>query len=265
MTGFDQILEAGIKAGAAPGASAVVLHREGVIWEGAAGERELGSGRGMTTDTVGAIHSMTKAITGAAAMQLVEQGQLSLDAPASEVIPWLGKVQVLEGFGDDGEPATRPPRRPITLRHLLTHTSGFVYEIWNGNDLRWRETTGAPSLFTVKNAGLEVPLAFDPGTRWEYGIGIDWAGKMVETVSGLSLGRFFEDRLTGPLGMSSTAFSHTASMRDRVAGVHRRQLDGSLVAAKTAEPREPEYQMGGGGLHSTMPDYGRFIRMLLNE
>jgi len=175
---LDDILEAGVAAGAAPGAVAIVVDRDGVRWEGAAGVRAAGSETPMTTDTVGAIFSMTKAITGAAAMQLVEQGKLDLDAPAGNIIPWLNEVQVLDGFDDSGEPVLRAPASPVTLRHLLTHTSGFTYELWNANEARWKEKTGALSLFTLENAALQTPLAFDPGTHWEYGTGIDWAGKM---------------------------------------------------------------------------------------
>ena len=262
---LDQILASGISAGDMAGASATVVNRSGVMWAGAAGERVLGSGTQMTTDTVGAIHSMTKAVTGAAAMQLVEQGRLSLDTPAGEVIPWLHEVEVLTGFDESDQPLTRPPKRPVTLRHLLTHTSGFVYEIWNADDKKWREATGVPSLFSAKNVALQVPLAFDPGTAWEYGIGIDWVGKMVEAVSGLSLGDYFETHLTGPLGMTDTAFSPTPAMLERSAALHVREPNGDLLAVDRPRAQNPEYHMGGGGLQSTMVDYGRFIRMILNE
>lgn len=264
-TKLDDILEAGTSAGGAPGAVAIVVNRDGILWEGAAGERAIGSGSPMTTDTVGAIFSMTKAITGAAAMQLVEQGRLDLDAPAGEIIPWLNEVQVLDGFGDNGEPVLRAPKSPVTLRNLLTHTSGFTYELWNANEARWKEKTGALSLFTLENAALQTPLAFDPGTQWEYGTGIDWAGKMVEAVSGMTLGEYFSEHLTGPLGMTDTAFAHTPSMLERASAVHARLPDGSLQTMELPPPENPEFEMGGGGLHGTMNDYGKFIRMILND
>ena len=262
---LDNVLAEGTKAGAAPGAVAIVVNRDEVLWEGAAGERAAGSGTKMTTDTVGAIFSMTKAITGAAAMQLVEQGKIDLDAPAGDIIPWLHEVQVLDGFDDVGKPVLRAPKSPVTLRNLLTHTSGFTYELWNANEARWKEATGALSLFTLENKSLQTPLAFDPGTRWEYGIGIDWAGKMVEAVSGMTLGEYFAKNITGPLGMSDTAFSHTPSMLERAASVHARQPDGSLQTMDLPPPENPEFEMGGGGLHGTMSDYGKFIRMILND
>ncbi|MEO0436674.1 MAG: serine hydrolase domain-containing protein [Pseudomonadota bacterium] len=262
---LEEILNAGVEAGAAPGVVATIVDREGVRWEGAAGERAAGSGSAMTTDTVGAIFSMTKAVTGVAAMQLVEQGRMSLDAPASAVIPWFGETQVLEGFDANGDPITRPPASPITLRKLLTHTSGFTYELFNTNDIAWRQKTATPSMFTAENKALRVPLAFDPGTRWEYGIGIDWVGKMIEAISGQTLGEYFAANITGPLAMADTAFEPNESMLARAATIHARGPDGSLTPLELAPPENPEFQMGGGGLHGTMGDYGRFIRMFLND
>jgi len=262
---LDQILAEGVARGAAPGAVAIVVNRDGVIAHGAAGERAAGSGLEMTTDTVGAIFSMTKAITGAAAMQLVEHGRLHLDAPAGEVCPELGEVTVLDGFDSDGQPVTRPPTSPVTLRNLLTHTSGFVYTIWNENAARWHEVTGVPDVLSLEKAALREPLAFDPGTRWEYGIGIDWAGQMIEAASGQTLGEYFAEHLTGPLGMSDTAFTHSPSMLERASAIHGRGPDGSLTPLDLPAPEKTEFEMGGGGLHGTMSDYGRFIRMILND
>ena len=262
---LDAILQAGVERGAAPGASAIVVDRDGVRWQGAAGERVLGSGVEMTRDSVGAIFSMTKAITGAAAMQLVEQGKIDLDAPASDVLPSIGENQVLEGFDDNGQPITRPPATPVTLRHLLTHTSGFVYDIWNADAARWYEVTGTPTVLSLEKSSLTIPLMFDPGTKWEYGIGIDLAGLMVEEVSGMTLGEYFAEHLTGPLGMTDTAFAHSPSMLERACGVHGRGPDGSLAPMDLPPPENPEFEMGGGGLHGTMADYGRFMRMILND
>jgi len=256
---LDDLLAAGVERGAVPGVVAVVVDRDGTVYEGAAGARQLGSGVAMTVDTVGAIFSMTKAVTGAAAMQLVEQGR-----PASDICEELGEVTVLDSFDDDGQPVTRAPATPPTLRQLLTHTSGFVYDIWNADLARWHETTGVPNILTLEKASLMAPLAFDPGTRWQYGIGIDWAGQMVERVSGLTLGEYFAENLTGPLGMTDTAFAHTPSMLERASAVHARLPDGSLTPMELPPPENPEFEMGGGGLQATMGDYGRFIQMMLN-
>ena len=262
---LDHVLQTGIDRGAAPGVTAIVVDRDGVRYEGAVGERAIGSGVAMTTDTVGAIFSMTKALTGAAAMQLVEQGTLSLDAPASNVCPPLGRLQVLEGFDPKGQPVMRKPKGIITLRNLLTHTSGLVYDIWNADVDRWYEATGTPPLSEMKKESLNAALAFDSGTQWEYGIGIDWVGLMIEAASGLTLGDCFAARLTGPLGMIDTAFVHTPTMLERAATIHARLPGGSLAPIEVPGPENPEFESGGGAIHGTMTDYGRFLRMILND
>ena len=165
--------------------------RDGPLYQGAFGTRALPDGAAMTPDTVFWIASMTKAITSTAAMQLVEQGKLALDGPIAEVLPELAAPRVLEGFDAAGEPRLRPARRPITLRHLITHTAGFVYDIWNPQMGRYMEQNGIPGIITCQNAALALPLIFDPGERWDYGINIDWVGKAVERVSGQRLGDYF--------------------------------------------------------------------------
>ena len=263
---IDGVLSGAVSGGAVPGVVAGVTNADAELYLGGFGERVLGAGDEMTPDTVGWIASMTKAITGAAAMQLVEQGRLDLDAPASEVVPQLADATVLEGFDDDGKPRTRPPRRAITLRHLLTHTSGFSYEIWSDAIARYQEATGTPGIITCEDAALTTPLLFDPGDRWDYGINIDWAGKMVETVSGRTLGQYLREHFFEPLGMNDTAFRITDSMRARLAKIHQRGDDGSLEPQMELEiPQDPEFEMGGGGLYGTVGDYLRFIRMILNR
>lgn len=251
--------------GDVPGVVAAVTDRDGIIYEGGFGDRALGGAAAMTPDTVVWIASMTKAVTGAAAMQLVEQGKLDLDAPAGNVVSHLGEVEVLEGFDDNGQPKLRAPKRPVTLRHLLTHTAGYAYEIWDGSIVKYQEAKGLPGVTTCKNAALLTPLLFDPGERWEYGINIDWAGKMVETVSGQKLSDYMQANIFAPLGMTSTAFKITPDMRSRLAKIHQRGDDDSFEALDLELPQEPEFEMGGGGLYSTVGDYARFIRMILNK
>jgi methyl acetate hydrolase len=262
MPMIDKCLEVAAEAGRIPGVVAAVGNANGLLYEGAFGERSLDGGVPMTTDTVVWIASMTKAITGAVVMQEVERGRLSLDAPASDVCPYLGEVQVLEGFTGDGSPKLRPPKRPVTLRHLLTHTAGFSYEIWNADYVTYIERTGTPSIFGCVNKGLEMPLVFDPGDRWEYGINIDWAGKMVEAVTGQDLDTVMRTNLFEPLGMDSTGFKISPSQRERIAEVHLRGPDG-FDHLGFEMPQEPEFWMGGGGLYSTVGDYLRFTRMIL--
>ncbi len=263
---IDDLLAQAVKAGDVPGVVAMATTAEGPVYEGAFGRRVLDQDAPMTPDTVGWIASMTKAVTGAGAMQLVEQGRLDLDAPAFRVLPELAEVQVLTGFDDQGQPELRAPRRPITLRHLLTHTAGFGYEIWNPPIQRYQAAKGLPGVTTCQNAALRTPLLFDPGERWNYGINIDWAGKMVEAVSGLPLGAYLARHLFEPLGMHDTGFRITDAMRSRLAKVHQRGEDGRFTPLMDLEiPQEPEFEMGGGGLYSTMGDYLRFVRMILND
>ena len=262
----DALLQAAVAEGAVPGVVALAIDRNGTLYEGAFGERVLGSGAAMTPDTVVWIASMTKAITGTAAMQQVERGRLDLDRPAREVVPALGDVEVLEGFDDDGRPRTRPPARPITLRHLLTHTAGFAYEIWQQPIIRYQEARGLPGIISCQEQALRTPLLFDPGERWEYGINIDWAGKMVEAASGQKLGAYLEANLFEPLGMSDTAFRIRDDMRARLAKIHQRGDDDRLEPLHELEiPQSPEFEMGGGGLYGTVQDYAKFVRMILNQ
>ena len=261
----DTLLRAATEAGDVPGVVATATNREGTIYEGGFGWRVLGEPAEMKPDTVVWIASMTKALTGTAAMQLVEQGKLELDAPASRVLPELGEVTVLEGFDEDGKPRTRAPKRPITLRHLLTHTAGFAYEFWNADVVSYQQVNGLPPIISCMDATLQLPLHFDPGDRWEYGINMDWAGKMVEAVSGRRLGVYLSENLFTPLGMHDTAFRITPAMRQRLAKIHQREEDGTLTPIDAEIPQDPEFEMGGGGLYGTVGDYLKFVRMILNR
>lgn len=259
-----RILQAGVESGDVPGVVAAAATADGAIFEGGYGKRDLNTGEAMDADTVVWIASMTKAVTGACAMQLVEQGKLSLDAPIAAVLPDLGKVRVLEGVDGSGQPKFRDPKRPITLRHLLTHTSGYVYEIWNADMGSYMEKHGIPGIISCLNAALTVPLMFDPGERWEYGIGIDWCGKAVEAASGMKLGSYMRENLLDPLGMNDTSFEISPSQRRRLAKIHARTPDG-FVSTDTEIPQQPEFEMGGAGLYSTATDYLKFAQMILHD
>lgn len=261
---IDHVLRKGVESGDVPGVVAAVTNKDGTIYEAAFGKRTLGEPAAMTVDTVVWIASMTKALTTTAAMQLVEQGKLDLESPAENWVAGLNSVHVLEGFDEDGKPRTRPARRPITLRHLLTHTSGFGYTMWSADLLRYTEAARLPGITTCKNAALDLPLLFEPGEEWESGIGIDWAGKIIEAVSGQKLGVHLQDNVLAPLGMGDTAFKISPGMRARLAPVHQRGDGGGLTPTKFEIPQEPEFEMGGGGLYSTASDYLKFIRMILN-
>jgi methyl acetate hydrolase len=259
---IDALLRAAIESGDLPGVVAMAADDAGVIYEGAFGWRRLPDGEAMTRDTVFRVASMIKPITTVAALQLVERGKLSLDAPVPPIEPALGAPLVLDGFDEKGRPQLRPAKRPILLRELLTHTSGFVYRLWDAKAVQYfkvRELTPAKKR---KNEPLK-PLMFDPGERWQYGGGLDWAGRLVEFVSGEPLDVYFRRHIFDPLGMHDTTFVISKEQQVREASGHRRMPDGSLVA----EPRERHVARrpfsGGGGIYSTGPDYLTFIRMLL--
>jgi methyl acetate hydrolase len=249
-----------------PGVVAIATDRRGNVYEGAAGKRVLGQDAEMTPDTVFAIFSTTKAITGTACLQLVENGRLDLDAPAKTYAPDIGKLQVLEGFDADGNPKLRPPKRDVTTRMLLLHTAGFAYDFFNETYNRLAQEHGQPSVITSSRASLNTPLLFDPGDEWEYGSNIDWAGQVVEGITGKRLGEVMQEQIFEPLGMTSTGFTLTPEMRMRLARMHRREADGSLTAMPDFElPQDPEVHMGGHGLYSTVQDYCKFIRMWLTD
>jgi methyl acetate hydrolase len=252
------------ESGDLPGVAAAAATSDGVIFEAAFGIRDLATGDAMTADTVVWIASMTKAVTAACAMQLVERGKLSLDEDISSILPELRSVQVLVGFDDDGKPRLRTPKRAITLRQLLTHTSGHAYGMWNADIARYIEATGTPSITSCQNAALLLPLTSDPGEKWEYGIAIDWVGKAVEAVSGQTLDRIMQDEIFKPLGMSDTGFKIGTAQRQRLAKIHSRSPDG-LVSTGMEIPQDPEFHMGGGGLYSTVGDYLKFTQMILHR
>ncbi len=261
---IDHVLRRGVDSGDVPGVVAAATNSDGTIYEAAFGKRALGEPADMTVDTVAWIASMTKALTATAAMQLVEQGRLELDSPARQWVADLGSVRVLEGFDEAGRPRTRLATKPITIRQLLTHTSGFGYTMWSEDLLRCKEAAGLPGVTTCQNAALNLPLLFEPGERWEYGIGMDWIGKIIEVISGQKLGSYLHDHVLAPLGMGDTAFRISPSMRARLATVHQRGEEGALTPEQFEIPQEPEFEMGGGGLYSTASDYLKFIRMILN-
>jgi len=260
----DALLQDAADSNVVPGVVALAVDSNGIIYEGGFGKRNSTQSTRMTPDTVVWIASMTKAITAAAAMQLVEGGSVDLDSPVARWIPEVSRTQVLVGWDADGQPQLRPPSRPLTLRHLLTHTGGWGYDQYSTDLIRYQELKGIPRIGSCRNIALTTPLLSDPGECWRYGIGIDWAGKMIEAVSGEKLGVYLEQNLFDPLGMSDTAFRITPEMRTRLAKVHTR-AEGEYTPVDFELPQEPEFEMGGGGLYSTASDYAKLMRVFLNK
>jgi methyl acetate hydrolase len=219
----------------------------------------------MSFDTEIAIFSTTKALASVALLQLVEQGQLDLDAPASNYVDALARVKVLEGFAQDGSPLLREPRNVVTTRMLMLHTAGFGYDNFNDNYRRLIEGGYLTSVGDGTRKSLDAPLLFDPGEKWEYGLNVDWVGQILESVTGQRLAALLTERVFNPLDMSSTAFFLTPEEAARRATIHTRLDDGSLAPLDYVLPQDSEIDMAGHGLYSTAGDYAKFLRMWLND
>lgn len=257
------LLDDAVARGTVTGAVALAVRRDGVLFEAAAGRRDLSGPATMSADTIFWLASMTKAIVSVGAMQLVEQERLSLDAPVGEVLPALAAPWVLEGFDADGAPRLRPARTVMTLRHLLTHTSGFGYPDWNADLSRALKHDDLPRIPTNFDQVTRFPLLFDPGTDWNYGISVDMVGLMIEAVGRQSLGRYLREHVLGPLGMENTDFLLSPAQQARRARMYRRAADGGLQPIDWRAGQGQGFTGGGGGLCGSPTDYGRFLRMLL--
>jgi CubicO group peptidase (beta-lactamase class C family) len=261
MTRLDELLVDAVKHENAPFVVAAVADREGVLWQGSAGKASPSAVAG--PETVFRLFSMTKAIAGLAVAILVEREQVSLDTPLESVLPDFADLKVLERMGPDG-PVLRPPRRPVTMRHLLTHTSGFTLEAWSKKQAIWQLLSGTPHPVTGTRASLRHPLMFDPGERWAYGFGQDWLAPIVERIDGRTIVRFCQDEIFDPLGMRDTGFEPDFA-GDRLATVSLRCNDGEFAEFEFSPPRNPEVYGMGQSLYGTAPDYIRFLRMVLNR
>jgi len=254
---IDDVLRSKIVERKIPAAVAMVASSNKILYSGAFGTRDS-SGAPVNADSIFAIASMTKAVTTTAALQLVEQGKLTLDEPASKYLPQLANLQVFEGVDSAGALKLRPAKTQVTLKHLLTHTSGFCYDTWDADAFLYTSHHKGP-------ASAVPPLMFDPGARWQYGTGVDWAGRMVEAVSGMNLEEYFQSKILGPLEMHDTTYILPASKFDRLVSDYERQAGGSLIQAPREMPKPPKQYGGGGGLYSTTADYVRFMQMILGK
>lgn len=241
-----------------PGVVGMIVDRDGVRFSSALGVTDTESNRPVAEDTPFQIASMTKALASVAAMQQVEAGRLELDAPIGDLVPDLANAQVLAGFDADGKPQLRPAARPVTLRHLLTHTAGLGYFFIHPEVLQYFSAVGMPAPGSLDS--IRMPLMFDPGERWEYSVGIDWAGLAVEAATGEKLGDYMAEHVFAPLGMTGTGFFD--ALPEGAAQVHVRDESGALKV----QPMflgGGEYHNAGGGLIGTAPDYARFVRAML--
>jgi CubicO group peptidase (beta-lactamase class C family) len=262
---LDILFKSAADSGHAAGIVAMAAKADGtLLYSGAHGVRKAGADQPMTEDTVFWIASMTKAITCVGMLQLIEQGKASMDQPVAELLPALAAPQLLTGFDAEGKPQLRSAERAITMRHLLTHTSGMNIFMWDEDMNRFMNTTGTSREIDPDEPKLNLPLSFEPGTRWQYSSGIDWAGVVIEAITGKKMGVYLKETIFAPLGMDSTGFARTDSMYARQAHLHQRQADGSLVAQELAPNKPPRIERGGGGLYTTAGDYMTFMLELLN-
>jgi methyl acetate hydrolase len=258
---IDQVLQAAVERGDVPSVVAIAADRDGVIYRGAAGARSAGGDDPISADTHFRIMSMTKMVATVAALQLVEKGQLDLDAPVETYCPEFGDIQVLDGWDGD-TPRLRAPASRATVKQLVTHTSGLGYWFWSEDLVKWEAATSTPNVLSGANVIFTAPMLADPGTTFIYGINTDWLGKVVEAAGGVGLDVAIKDGITGPLGMDGTAFRIADEWKDGLTPVQAK-VDGAWVDSGIELNQSPEYFTGGHGLYSTPNDYIKFEQALL--
>lgn len=254
-TELTTFLQQAVGRGDVPGVVVAVVNRDGAIYDAAAGRSSTVRNSPIAKDTIFNIASMTKAVTSVAVMQLIERGKLKLDDPVGTYVPKFKDPVVITKFNAaDASYETRPARRPITIRHLLTHTSGIGYAFSS-------QTLSAIQQKT-KKADYDLPLLFDPGENWAYGASTRVLGDVVARISGQPLDQYVQANILGPLGMTDTSYLVPPSKYARVVAVNAKD-NGKYVERPMTTPI-PANVAGDGGLYSTARDYGRFLQMLLN-
>jgi len=261
------VVDEAVNQGELAFAVAAIGNSEGQLWAHAAGHRDINQRHTATSDNIIQIASMTKLVTSIAALQLVERGLLALDEPADVHIAELANLRVLTGFDAGGKGQFEDARRAPTVRELITHTAGFVYEIWNENEVRAVSTGLAESFLGGGNFRVN-PLAFQPGTQWEYGTNTDWLGALIEQRSGERLVDYFEKNIFDPLGMKDTHFELPEDKLHRSVAMMARAEE-QMIASPSNQPVSRDrhsmpFYSGGGGLYSTVDDYGSVLQMLLS-
>lgn len=265
LSAYQAAAKAAVEQGQVPGAVAIVGNGERVLHRSAFGPSHRPDGRPHTLDDVFMIASMTKAISSVAGAQLLEQGRFTLDQPAEELLPEIADHQVLTGYDADDRPILRPARSKVTMRQLFTHTSGHSSDVWYANTKHYADVMGLPPIPSCKAAAFNLPLAFDPGTGWEYGVATDFLGKIVETLSGMRLEEYYRTQIFDRIGMSWTRFVMTGRERAELVPVRGKTGRGQYSVLDFEISQTPEMYMAGAGLYGTAGDYFRFLQMLLNK
>ncbi len=279
---ISHMLEDAVAGGNIPGAVALVVRDGKIVYHKAFGMADIQSGRSFTTNDIFRIVSQTKAITSTAVMMLWEEGKFRLDDPVSLFIPEFASPVVLDTFNPaDTTYTTVAAAGEITIRHLLTHTSGIGYGIID-NDERFRkiyQKAGIIDLFTAEDISIEenvrrlaaLPLHHNPGENYTYSKSIDVLGYLIEVISGMPFDRFLRERLFDPLGMDDTWFYLPPGKAGRLVPVQEKTDSGEWGPYESAyyDPGYPvagarRFFSGGGGLSSTAKDYAAFLQMYLN-
>jgi methyl acetate hydrolase len=263
-TSVDAVLEQAVASGAVPNVVAIAADRDGIIYEGAVGPRVSGQQEDVSADTHYRIMSMTKMVATVAALQLVEQGKLDLDAPVEQYCPEFAKVQVLERLDGD-KPVLRAPASKATVKNLITHTSGLGYWFWNADITAWESATGTPNVLSGSKVVFTAPMVAEPGTKFVYGINTDWLGQVIEAAGAKKLDEAIKTGVTDPLGMNETVFAMSDEQRARSVPVHLQGPDGAWAPSEIDLKPAPDYWAGGHGLYSTPRDYLKFQRALLGN
>jgi methyl acetate hydrolase len=256
-TAVSTFLKSATDRGDVPGVVVAVANKDGLLYNEASGVSSTLTRRPMTKDTIFNMASMTKPITSVAIMILVDEGKLKLDDEVAKYLPKYKDPVVISKFNEaDASYETRPAKRPITIRHLLTHTSGIGYGFASPMLTKIMQKTGKTE--------LDLPLLFDPGESWAYGASTRVLGSVVEVISGQKLDAFLESRILQPLGMHDTSYLVPTTKYPRVVAVNARGEDGKFVE-RPMPATLPATVQGDGGLYGTATDYGLFLRMLLNR
>jgi methyl acetate hydrolase len=260
---LDASLTAAVAGGDVPFVVGAVADRERVLWAGSAGDAGAQIAGGWNS-TMFTLMSMTKALGSACALLLAEQGRLSLEADVVALVPEFAEVKVLESV-DSAGPRLRAPKRPVTVRHLLTNTAGLSYSTFHPKQLAYSALPDVPALGDGSLRSFMAPLMFDPGEGFAYGVGLDWVGVVVERLSGEAIDDFCRRELLGPLGMTDTVFDLDDERRARLAAHKGRNDQGGFDNIEFFPPSRPEHYGMGGALHGTAADYMRFMRMVLGR
>ena len=265
---LKKILNRAVDSGQFKSLAASVASSDQILFEHACGTRDLEGTQPMLMDSIISIASMTKLVTTIAALQLQEKGLIGLDITADKYISDLTNPKILSGFQLNGSPKFRNATRAPTIRELMTHTSGYVYPWWN-KDAKAASSIGLYGSLDSENTLLNTPLAFEPGTKWEYGIGIDILGKIIERITKKDLMSYFKKNIFEPLNMLDTSYALNSNALNRSTTIMTRK-NNELVADSAYQPtlcEKPDIESfrGGGGLYSTVQDYGCLLRALLNK